>query len=389
MKKLVEMEGGAVERDKLNVLHVITGLGDGGAEAVLYRLVTHDSEDNHHVISLSGEGKYGDLLRQHGVNVVALCMPRGRLTLSGCLRLWRYMRNCHPDLVQTWMYHSDLLGGIFARLTGLPVVWGIHNTLLVPGRSSRSTIFVAQLCSGIFRRIPQKIIACAQSAAEVHNKLGYDGQRMVVIPNGYELFQFMPKAELRYKLRTEWGISNDVPIVGMVARFDPYKDHANLFAALGILKRKIGNFKLVLVGVGIDCKNSELKKYISLAGLGEDTYLLGQRNDIPAVMNAIDVHVLSSTAEAFPNVLAEAMACGTPCVSTDVGDAKLIIGDTGIIVEAQNAPALSDAIGELLSEWREPCLWKQRQKACWERINQKFSISNMVRGYRAVWGSVK
>ena len=123
----------------MKVLHVITGLNDGGAEAVLHRLIKHDPHDEHLVVSLTGEGKYGPVLRQSGVPVTALEMPRGRVTWQGLSGLWRVLRAQRPDVVQTWMYHADLLGGVCARVQGLPVVWGIRNTTLVPGESRRST----------------------------------------------------------------------------------------------------------------------------------------------------------------------------------------------------------------------------------------------------------
>jgi len=95
----------------MRVLHIITGLNDGGAETVLYRLVTHDADNDHNVVSLTGEGKYGLLLQEKGIKVMALEMPRGRVTASGLLQLWRTVRTVRPDVVQTWMYHADLLGG--------------------------------------------------------------------------------------------------------------------------------------------------------------------------------------------------------------------------------------------------------------------------------------
>ncbi|WP_285616107.1 glycosyltransferase [Hydrogenophilus thermoluteolus] len=176
----------------MKLLHIITGLGDGGAEAVLYRLVTHDPEDAHHVITLTSEGKYGPLLRQAGVAVTTLNMPRGRVTWGGLGRLRRLLRDWRPNVVQTWMYHADLLGGIIGRLVGVPVVWGIHNTTLERGVSARSTIAVARLCGRVSRVLPQRIVVCAEAAVDVHAQLGYDACRMVVIPNGYDMKRFAP-----------------------------------------------------------------------------------------------------------------------------------------------------------------------------------------------------
>lgn len=372
----------------MRVLHIITGLNDGGAEAVLHRLISHDPLDEHHVVSLTGLGKYGPLLRERVVEVTALEMPRGRVTPGGLWALWRAVRRSKPDVIQTWMYHADLLGGVAGRLAGLPLVWGIHHTTLEPGRSARSTILVAQLCAWLSRWVPRRIVACAQASVQVHAALGYDRGRMVVIPNGYDLARFRPDAEARTRLRREWDVPDGVSLIGMVARFDPYKDHPNLIAALGQLRQSGRTFRAVLVGTGAEEGNPALAQAIRAAGLHEEVRLLGPRTDIPAVMNALDVHVLSSSGEAFPNVLAEAMACGTPCVTTDVGDAAHIVGSTGWVVPPKDSQALAQALHAALSERSNLGAWLQRQSACRTRIAANFSIDAMVQHYRAVWQEV-
>ncbi|MDR5638513.1 MULTISPECIES: glycosyltransferase [unclassified Thermosynechococcus] len=368
------------------ILHIITSLSDGGAEAVLYRLITHDREDEHYVLSLTSEGKYGSLLRELGVDVTALGMPRGRLTAAGLMGLWRAVRRVQPDVVQTWMYHADLLGGLVGRMTGVPVVWGIRNTTLEPGKSARNTRLVARLCGRLSRRLPVRIVACAEAAVEVHAALGYDRHRMVVIPNGYDLNRFAPDDEARKRLRDEWQVSDDLPLIGMVARFDPQKDHGNLIAALAELARRGVAFRAVLVGTDVTLQNRELAHAVQAAGLSERVQLLGPRTDVPVVMNALDVHVLSSAyGEAFPNVLAEAMACGTPCVATDVGDAARIVGETGWIVPTKDSAALAQALVAALTARMDRGNWIKRQSACRARIGEHFSIEAMVERYRAVW----
>ena len=367
------------------IIHIITSLSDGGAEAVLYRLISHDSQDEHHVVSLTGHGKYGPLLTDAGVTVWALDMPRGRLTWRGLRTLWHALRQVRPDVVQTWMYHADLVGGVVARLQRLPVVWGIHNTTLEPGRSSRATMAVARVCAWLSRRVPVRIVACAQAAVRVHVALGYDDKRMVVIPNGYDLSRFRPDTLARARQRAAWGVADDIPLIGMVARFDPQKDHLNLMAALGILRRRGVAFRAVLIGTGVDDDNAALVAAIHAEGLDGIVRLLGPMTDIPAAMNALDVHVLSSSAEAFPNVLAEAMACGTPCVATDVGDAALIVGEAGWVVPPRDAQALAAALEEALAAWRDRAAWARRQADCRARIESQFAIGAMVQRYRAVW----
>ncbi len=367
------------------VVHVITGLDDGGAEAVLYRLISATSFNEHRVISLMGEGKYGPLLRDQGVPVLTLGMPRGRLTWRGMKRLLRVLRDERPDVVQTWMYHANLLGGLLARFVGIAsVVWGIHNSTLMPG----ATLWVARVCALLSWWIPRRIVVCAEQAAAVHSRLGYARQKMAVIPNGYDVRQFSSDVMARQRLRAEWGVRENEALIGMVARWDPQKDHANLMAALAsLLERSKLCWKAVLVGPGMDVKNRDLVAMRDRHGLVERVRLLGPRGDIPAVMNALDVHVLSSAyGEAFPNVLAEAMACGTPSVTTDVGDAALIVGDTGWVVPPRSEQLLAKAMEHALQQWAEDCgQWRQRQQAARERIVHSFSLDTMAQRYRQVW----
>ncbi|MBX6393566.1 MAG: glycosyltransferase [Burkholderiales bacterium] len=180
----------------------------------------------------------------------------------------------------------------------------------------------------------------------------------------------------------------EVPLLGMVARFDPQKDHANLIDALGRLHRGGHRFTAVFVGSGMTPENRAITDQLDAAGLRDTVHLLGPRADIPAVMSALDVHVLSSAGEAFPNVLAEAMACGTPCVTTDVGDAAVIVGETGWVTSPKDSAALAEALQQALQAWTGRPAWAQRQAACRARIAEHFSIEAMVDRYRAVWAEV-
>lgn len=369
------------------VCHVITGLNDGGAEAVLYRLCSMDQSVRHLVVSLMDGGKYGPLLEASGVSVVCLGMPQGRLTLAGLWQLWRFFRRERPDAIQTWMYHGDLVGGVVARLTGMrQIFWGIRNSILASGKSRRSTIIIARLNAWLSSCIPKKIICCAERAREVHRELGYESDKMVVIPNGYDLSHFSPDVSAGNRLRAEWGITEGTAVLGMVGRFDPFKDHQNLLAALARLKSK-GRmpFHCVLVGRGMDRDNVQLDAWLREYGLQSDVSLLGQRNDVPAVMSALNIHVLSSSSEAFPNVLAEAMACGTPCVTTDVGDAGVIVGETGWVIPPANADKLAEALASALEMYRDAPEWQIRCDLARKRVEENFSLERMIDAYHAVW----
>lgn len=368
-----------------HIVHIITGLNDGGAEGTLFRLCQADRRCRHTVISMMDAGKYGPMLKKHGVEVFALNMPQGKVTLGGLYSLWQTLRQLRPDTVQTWLYHADLVGGVIARLAGVRrVFWGIRHSNLSPGTVKGSTILVAKLCARLSRWVPYKIISCSRQAIQSHTAIGYDAGRFLVIPNGYNLAEFRPLPQQACDLRTQLGIDADTVVLGMVGRFDPQKDHRNLLDALAAMN---SDRKLIclLVGTGMDEGNQALTTMLEETGTAQQVKLLGRRSDIPIVMSALDIHVLSSLGEAFPNVLAEAMACGTPCVTTNVGDAALIVGDAGWVVPPQNPVALAQALEGAVKaideseSWRRRCSWVQL------RIEKEFSIQKMVDSYHAAW----
>jgi glycosyltransferase involved in cell wall biosynthesis len=375
----------------VKILHVITNLTLGGAEGVLYRLISASPPNIEHVVvSMVGGGYFGPRLRTAGVHVHTLDMPGGRLTIRGVLKLRRLIVNTRPDVVQTWMYHADLVGGLVARWAGVQsVVWGIRNSTLDPDQSSLSARVAARICAFLSNWIPAAIACCSGQAASVHQAIGYCAEKFTVIPNGYDLSRFMPDPEAGKRLRLEWGIQPDQALIGMVARWDRQKDHDNLLRALAQFKDHGAMFRCALVGTGMDRNNAILVSKIDQLGLTDRVILAGRRDDIPAVMNALDLHVLSSAyGEAFPNVVAEAMACGTPCVVTDVGDAALIVGPAGWVVPPQDAEALARGIQQSLAAVGAKGAAVLGQN-CRARIEENFGLEKMVAAYVRLWEHVR
>lgn len=371
----------------MKVKHIITGLNDGGAEAVLYRLCHHDKENQHIVISLMDKGKYGPLLEDMGVQVYCLNMPAGKIRFSALIKLYKLIRQLKPDVVQTWMYHADLIGGVIARLAGVKnIVWGVHHTTLVKGESKRTTILIAKINALISSFIPRKIIYCAEKSRQVQESIGFSPKIGHVVPNGYNIDDFKPDLDAGMAFRQEVGLADEKFLIGHVGRYHPFKDYPTLVNAVSLLTKEKSALKVVMVGGDLTTDNTQLDQLIKDNICTERITLLGIRNDITAVMNGFDLFVLSSVSEAFPNVLNEAMACGTPCITTDVGDAALIVGDTGWVVPPKDPQALAKAMFEAIEEKQDnPQAWQARKKACRERIVNNFSIEKMVEGYHQVW----
>lgn len=352
---------------------------------MLYRLITSDDQNTHQVIALMDQGVYGGRLISAGIPVYALNMPRGRVTLKGVIELYQLVRSIKPNVVQSWMYHADLIGGLVARLAGAKIViWGIRGPF-DKQRTALQTRITIRLCAFFSKWVPVSIISNSEHATEVHVEAGYSSDKLVKIPNGYPLNQFRPNETARDELLHELNLKHDVVLIGMVARFDPYKDHENLFRALLAITHKVGQVVCLLVGPGMSMMNQPLALLVKKYGVQDIVKLIGPRFDVPRIMAALDVHVLSSAAESFPNVLAEAMACGTPCLTTDVGDAALIVGDTGWVVPHSDSAALAGAILEALDEMKNSIKWNRRREAGRKRVIENYSLERMIVSYTRVW----
>ncbi len=351
---------------------------------MLYKLLAHGvpSVDQANVVSLTDVGTVGERIRELGVSVTALGMRRGRPDPRALWRLAALLRRVRPDLVQTWMYHADLVGGVAAKLAGrLPVAWGIRQSNLHPAHSERTTIWTARACALLSRWVPDRIVSCSTAARTIHEALGYDRNKIEVIPNGFDTEVFRPSTEARGRVRAELKIAEGTPVVGIVARFDPQKDHRTFIRAAGRLRRRLGRVDFILCGGGVDESNATLRDWMDQEAIGDCCHVLGERADVPQLLAAMDVAVLCSAyGEGFPNAVGEAMACGVPCVCTDVGDAAAIVGDTGAIVSPGDADALADAVRRLLAESGEART--ARSAGARGRIIDGYCIEDIVAQYR-------
>jgi glycosyltransferase involved in cell wall biosynthesis len=376
----------------MKVLHVITGLGNGGAEGALFRLCQGAEREGveAEVVSLTGRDVYAERLEAIGIRVTHLGM-KGAASLPGAiLRLVRLIRSRRPDVVQTWMYHADLAGGLAARLAGVrAIAWSIRHSNLDAAHNQRMTLLVARICAALSRWIPRRIVSCSYKASEVHVAHGYDEAKFVFVPNGFDCGLLRRDDRLREDGRAAFAVTGDAPVLGMVARFDPQKDHRNLFRALGRLRDAGREFTFLLVGPGITAENAALVALIDAHGLGGVVRMLGPQANIPRLMNTLDVHILSSLGEAFPNVVAEAMACGTPCVATDAGDARRIMDGHGWVAPIGDDVALAAAMAQAMDERSADAeRWESRRVAARAHIVATYSLESMTRGFSDTWRQV-
>ena len=374
----------------IKVIHVITGLDVGGAEMMLYQLLAHmdrtrfDAE----VISLTDIGLVGEKIQALGVPVRALGMSRSGLPSPWLIpRLALWLRQARPSLVQTWMYHADLLGTASARFAGRPpVIWNIQYGGFDKQRDKKRTVLVASACARLSHRGPTCIVSCSVTAKKAHAELGYANEKIKVIPNAANTAAFHPNEQARREVRQELGIDDSVPLIGMVGRFDPQKDHHNFVHAAIRLHQNRPDVQYLLCGLNVTWQNPSLAGWVPGA-LRDRFHLLGRRQDIARLGAALDIGSLSSAyGEGFPMALNELMACGIPCAATDVGDCALLIGETGRIVPPQNPQALADAWQELAGMDR-----KERDslgQAARQRVETHFSITQIAIQYEALYREV-
>lgn len=352
---------------------------------MLKRLIESDSAAilSTIVVSLTTLGTVGESLRAKGVRVHVLGMSSIFGSPIALWRLVRLIRQYRPEIVQTWMYHADLLGGLAARLAGCrAVVWGIRSTAIPQGALSL-TYWLVRLCAICSHIIPHRIICCAKSAKSAHIKLGYAAYKMTVIPNGYDFSAFDRHVDSRAKVRMELGFGDNEIVIGIVGRFDPLKDFHNFIAAASKLSARRTNVKYLMVGRNIEWSNHALRNWIEAERLVNNFQLVGEQTDIPYFLSSMDVFCLSSVNEAFPNVVVEAMAMGLPCVVTRAGDAAEITGGDGFVVPVKDSTSLSDALLRMCD--LNPSDRKMLGERNARKVREEYGIEKVRQKYEAVY----
>lgn len=332
------------------------------------------------VISLIGMGEFGSRLQTLNIPVYTLGMRRGWFNPLAIFRIISLLRKIQPDVIHTWMYHADLLGGVAARLAGFNgVIWCIRHSNLSKRENKRTTLWVVKFCAVLSQWVPAQIISCSHRAKHVHAAIGYSEKKLKVIPNGFDLHRFVPDVTARVSVRNELNLPADTLLVGLIARLDSQKNHLGFIQAAAQVHKYIPSAHFVLAGKGIDRHNSALMAAIADNDLQQHAHLLGRRDDVPRLMASLDVLASSSHGEAFPNVLGEAMASGVCCVVTDVGDSAEIVGDTGHVVPPGDMRELAQGLIQFLQlPSRERISRGTRARA---RVESNYEIQHVTRLY--------
>jgi glycosyltransferase involved in cell wall biosynthesis len=373
----------------MKIIHIITGLTTGGAEMMLYKVLSEIDRERFTpiVVSLMDRGALGARIEALGIPLYTLGMkPGARPTPNMIWKLLQIVDEIKPDLIQGWMYHANLAAQIISILSlkFVPVIWNIRNCLsLSYEKPGTATVIKALIPLSIF---PKKIIYNSLVSASQHEELGYKVTKTITIPNGFDPELFHPSIEARNSIRKELSLPSDCFLIGRFARYHPMKDYPNFIQAAAILLKDYPNVNFLLAGTDINGENQILCNLIQELGISERIHLLGERQDIPCLTAALDIASTSSSyGEAFANVIGEAMSCGVPCVVTDVGDSAWIVGDTGRVVPPRDTEALANAWKELIllgSEGREALGTLARA-----RVIECFSLGSIVASYERLYES--
>ncbi|MGL6337562.1 MAG: glycosyltransferase [Waterburya sp.] len=335
------------------IVFVITGLNTGGAEMMLYKFLSRINREKFSptVIAMLDGGIFVERIQAFNIPVHNLGMQEGIPNPRALLRLKRLLKQIQPDIIQGWMYHANLiayLANIFSQRK-VPVFWSIHHSV-ESLKAEKITLAATIKLTALVSRHVKQVVFSAEKGKNQHLRLGYCADNAIAISDNFDISKYQPASEPQFNLRKFLNLPESSILIGSIARYHPMKDHANLIDAAALIVDKYPNVHFILVGPNVDEKNLVLTGQIEQLGIANKVHLLGERQDIPALMTSLDIFTTSSAyGESFPNVLGEAMSCQIPCVSTNVGDSEVIVGDSGIVVPPRDPKALAEAWSKLIS----------------------------------------
>lgn len=361
----------------VNVLHIITSLGEGGAQKILKEICLNNKDLIHEVVCFKS-GRFENEIKDRGVKVYFYNIKKNPIrTFISLFILINF--KFKPNIIQTWMYHSDLIGcllKLFWFRKDKYLFWNVRNGTLIKESSSFLTRRIRNILSFLSFFSPNKIIYCSKSVKLIHESVGYNNKIGEVINNGvdtnfFHWYSRENRVESNYK-------------IGFIGRFNKQKNLDTLFQSLSILKKENIQFSLYLVGENLDYKNNKLKHSLKKADLINNTNLYGIKSDIRNILFKLDLLVLTSTSgEGFPNILLEAMSTGLRCISTDVGESKCIINKFGWIIKPKDIESLVNAIKKSIYQNQNQRIYFEKESR--NHVAKFYPKEIMIENYKRLY----
>ena len=364
---------------KKKVVFLIRDLNYGGAQRQLVTLVKALHQEDCFDMTVLHFYSGGPLLRDlldRGIPTISLEKQERWDVLGFFGRLFGHLKRIQPDVLHGYLGESNIVT-MFVKpfFPSTRIICGIRGSNTPSGRYGWLGSLLS-LLERLLSSFTDLIVVNSHTGKTDYLNQGYAPDKMVVISNGIDTERFQPDSEASAKVRSEWGIAENTILIGLVGRLNPMKDHPTFLKAAALLSKEREDVSFVCVGVGEENYAKELYQLTDELGISEKIIWAGGRSDMPAVFNAFNIACSSSSdGEGFPNVVGEAMACGVPCVVTDVGDSAWIVGDTGIVVTPKNPEALKTAINGLIEKAN---LDDYNPQEIRQRIVEQFSVRQLV-----------
>ena len=317
----------------IKILNIINSLEVGGAEIMLQKILinTDDTKFKHIIVTLKSKKKLLNDFKSKNIEIHSLKINNFVNFLKSFKSLLEIVKNINPDYILTWLHPSDFYG-LFIKFMypEVTLIWNIRCSKLIYPIVDFKNILLVKILSKL-SKYPDLIISNSFSGIKEHLRLGYKPKEIKVIPNGFDMKIYSSNNSFRKLNRRKFTLNQNDFVIGFVGKYNRIKGIEKFILTANIALKKFSNWKFVLMGRDLTYENNELVNQLKKYKILKNFRLLGERQDVNKILCSFDILSLTSSSEGFPNVIGEAMSCGVPCVSTDVGDCKLIIDETGII----------------------------------------------------------
>ena len=379
----------------MKITHIINSLKKGGAEGNLYRLCKtlkkkYKNKIDITIITLIDNGFYEEYLEKLGIKVYSIKINEKKnffKFITYIFKLRKFITNYNPDVIQSWMYHSNFITLFLPKIFYEKIFWNIRHTQLNLKISKKFTIFLSLICGFFSRFIPKKIIYCSEASISFHENFHkYSKNKSVLIDNGYSFKNYYYSLFLRKKFRKKYKINKKHFLIGFAGRYSKQKNIPSLIMAFSNIVKKYDDVYLYMVGKNINYNNKELVEFVLNLKITDRVFFLKEKKNLLKFYNGLDMLILPSIDESFPNVVAEAMLCKIPVLSSDVGCAKKIINSCGFIMSKNDPSSIYKNIIKCLNIYKnKKKFWTSLKKNSRLRIVNNYSLNKMTLNYLKKW----